>query len=288
MNTENDKTINTEENNQSSENDKITKHKNPFLLELRSVAVAFSMYSKIPMPEFKWNSADMKYHLIYFPLVGIVIGLMELLLIIIAPYLKMGSTLFSCIAMAIPFLITGGFHFDGFMDTCDALNSYQSREKKLEILKDPHIGAFAVISAITYVLLVFGFVTAIKSWAGLACICFAFPISRCLSGLSVINWKKAKSEGMVSISSQNTNRIPVTVSLILELLTCIAGIIWIDWKYGLAVIIAQAVIYFYYYIMSKTQFGGITGDLAGYFVTMAEGGSVIAVSILSMIMGYFS
>ena len=50
----------------------------------------------------------------------------------------------------IPILITGGFHIDGFMDTQDAINSYKPREKKLEILKDPHIGAFAVISLLAY------------------------------------------------------------------------------------------------------------------------------------------
>ena len=38
-----------------------------------------------------------------------------------------------------------GFHVDGFMDTMDALHSYQPRERKLEILKDSHIGAFSVI-----------------------------------------------------------------------------------------------------------------------------------------------
>ena len=36
-------------------------------------------------------------------------------------------------------------HMDGFLDTMDALNSYGSREKKLEILKDSRTGAFAVI-----------------------------------------------------------------------------------------------------------------------------------------------
>ena len=49
------------------------------------------------------------------------------------------------ITAAIPLVITGGFHVDGFMDTMDALCSNQGRERKLEILKDPHTGAFACI-----------------------------------------------------------------------------------------------------------------------------------------------
>ena len=48
--------------------------------------------------------------------------------------------------MAIPLMITGGFHVDGFMDTMDAFHSYQEKEQKLNILKDSHIGAFAAVS----------------------------------------------------------------------------------------------------------------------------------------------
>lgn len=48
----------------------------------------------------------------------------------------------------LPILLTGGIHMDGFMDTMDALHSYQDRERKLEILKDSHVGAFACLSLI--------------------------------------------------------------------------------------------------------------------------------------------
>ena len=44
------------------------------MIILKSFAVAFSMYSRIPMPRFKWDEKDMRYHLIFFPLVGAVIG----------------------------------------------------------------------------------------------------------------------------------------------------------------------------------------------------------------------
>ena len=39
----------------------------------------FSMYSKIPMPQFKWNDDDMKYMLVFFPWIGAVIGLLLML-----------------------------------------------------------------------------------------------------------------------------------------------------------------------------------------------------------------
>lgn len=57
-----------------------------------------------------------------------------------------------CVSGVFLLLITGGIHIDGYMDTMDAVHSYGNREKKLEILKDSHIGAFAVIMLVTYVL----------------------------------------------------------------------------------------------------------------------------------------
>ena len=43
-----------------------------------------------------------------------------------------------------------GIHLDGYADTIDAISSYGDREKKLQILKDPHTGAFAVIGLCVY------------------------------------------------------------------------------------------------------------------------------------------
>ena len=43
----------------------------------KSIAIAFSMYSKIPMPQFEWKEEDMRYSMCFFPFVGIVIGLLS-------------------------------------------------------------------------------------------------------------------------------------------------------------------------------------------------------------------
>ena len=91
--------------------------------------------------------------------------------------------------LAIPFLVTGGIHMDGFMDTMDAVHSYGDRTKKLEILKDPHLGAFAVICAAVYLLLYTGSMYEFcKNAQGKA---IFYPVlflssARVFSGLSVI------------------------------------------------------------------------------------------------------
>ena len=123
---------------------------------IKSFFIAFSMYSKIPMPQFQWKDEDMRYALCFFPWVGAVIGVLWYLWQWLCDRFTVGTLCYAAVGAAIPLLVTGGFHVDGFLDTCDALHSYQSRERKLEILKDSHIGAFAVIMLALYGLIFLG------------------------------------------------------------------------------------------------------------------------------------
>ena len=124
---------------------------------LRSIAMAFAMFSRIPMPRIEWKKENMRYMLCALPLVGAAIGLALALWVWVCLRLKMGQTLFAAGIALIPLLLSGGIHMDGFCDTADALSSHQSAERKKEILKDSHAGAFAVISFGMYMLGYFAF-----------------------------------------------------------------------------------------------------------------------------------
>ena len=100
----------------------------------RSLCVAFSMYSKIPMPQVEWTKESMQYCICFFPAVGAVIGAATLLWNMLVGAKLSGSLLFTAVLILIPVLITGGIHLDGLLDTADALSSYKTKEEKLEIL----------------------------------------------------------------------------------------------------------------------------------------------------------
>ena len=102
---------------------------------LKAMVIAFSIYSKIPVPQFEWKEEDMEYMMCFFPWIGGVIGLLFYGWAVLCEKLAIGNVCYALIAAAIPLMISGGFHVDGYMDTMDAFHSYQSREKKLEILK---------------------------------------------------------------------------------------------------------------------------------------------------------
>lgn len=239
---------------------------------LRSFCVAFSLYSKIPMPQFAWKKEDMQYQFIFFPWVGGVIGFVLLLWRWLTDYLELGHICYVLVGVAIPVLITGGFHLDGFLDTMDALHSYQSREKKLEILKDPHVGAFGIIMLAVYGLL---YISAFSELQGIALETWTmgFFLSRGLSAVAVLRFPGAKRDGMAHEFSEavsDKRKRWVCMGLYAEILLCVILMVWHQVILGLLLVGTALVTLAYYYGKTKKEFGGITGDTAGYFVAIVE------------------
>ncbi len=113
---------------------------------LQTIAVAFAMFSAVPVPQFDWNEKNMRYSLCAFPLVGVLCGVLWC----VCASLPLPAMVRAAGFCLIPVWVTGGIHLDGYADTCDALCSYGDTQKKLDILKDPHCGAFAVIRLCSY------------------------------------------------------------------------------------------------------------------------------------------
>ena len=149
---------------------------------VRSLVIAFAMYSKIPMPKVEWKTENMRFVLCFLPLVGAVLGLLWYILFRLLIYIGAGTTARSCLLTALPILLSGGIHVDGYMDTMDARNSWGSREKKLMILEDSHIGAFSVIMTIVYYLLMLASVSEVNAEYALIA-AFGFAYARSLISL---------------------------------------------------------------------------------------------------------
>ena len=162
-----------------------------------SFLIAFSMYSKIPMPQCEWNEENMAYAMCFFPWIGVAIGGVTWLWGMFGTYLGLSSAFYTVILTLIPWFLTGGIHLDGLLDTADAMSSWQERERRLEILKDSNSGAFAVITCVVYFMFYYGVYSQISARA-LAMIPFTFCLSRTLSGLAIVTFPKAKKTGSVS------------------------------------------------------------------------------------------
>ena len=130
-----------------------------------SCIIAFSTYSRIPMPQAAWTEENMRYTLAFFPLVGAAVGAVFWAVDALCSLLGFGCILRAALLTAVPAVVTGGIHLDGYCDTVDALASHAPKEKKLSILKDSNAGAFAVIWCCVWFLLYFALLTELESAA---------------------------------------------------------------------------------------------------------------------------
>lgn len=246
---------------------------------LRACIVAFAMYSKVPMPRVEWNETSMKYALCFFPLIGVVIGALELLYMEVSQIMGYGGVMRSCIMAVIPIIVTGGIHMDGYMDTMDALHSYQEKERKLEILKDVHIGAFAGIMLVSYYLVYVGGLSELNTREEGILLTIGFILSRTLSGLALVFFPAAKKTGTLYSFAVTADRNRVRFVLILWLIFSFLVGSFVDWKRWLGVGIANACLFLYYKWKSQKEFGGITGDLAGWFLALSELVTVVVICL---------
>ena len=90
---------------------------------IRSMIVAFSLYSKVPMPVFEWREEDLKHNLVFLPWVGALIGVIVYGISFLFDEMQIPLIFVTAIYSLVPLVITGGFHMDGFMDVQDALKS---------------------------------------------------------------------------------------------------------------------------------------------------------------------
>jgi len=251
---------------------------------LKSLCSAFLMYSRIPVPEIEWNEENRRYALCFFPLIGAVIGALLLFWKWLCFRLAVGQMLFAVVSVWISVLITGGIHLDGFCDVTDAKFSYASRERKLEIMADSHVGAFAVMYLGIYLLLQTGFYTEVDSVQTAGIISCGFILSRALSGLSAVLFRSAKKQGTLQsfVLPAHRNITIITLSMII-LLSCI-GMVLISSVQGICCAVISGVIFWYYRRFAYKTFGGITGDTAGWFLQICEMGILVSAILSEKIM----
>ena len=235
------------------------------------------------MPRFEWKDRDMACSLAFFPLIGVVIGAVICLVNIPQQMQTVPAAVRVMLTLLVPLAITGGFHLDGFMDTEDALRSWAGREKRLEIMQDPHIGAFAVIGllrcmlilacAVTYILLYEPFRPEI-----IVIFSFVFVTGRCLSAITSLQFKKARADGMLHAETSGTGK-GVMLCLGVWLLLSVSLMLYLDAVCGAAVLAAFGLYTVYYRYAAYRSFGGVTGDTAGHFLVSAE---TVAAAVLAI------
>lgn len=253
---------------------------------LRSCNLCFSMYCKLPTFRTRWDPADMRYVLCFFPLVGLAEGALLLLWVTLCRQFTLTGLLQGAVLAVLPLLFTGGIHMDGLCDVADALGSHQSRERMLEILKDSRCGAAALMTCGGYIALHTGLGGQLMATETAGYCLLLLPVmSRCLSGLCAATLPNARGDGLLfTFTSAGHTR---TVRLVLALLTalCAAGLLAIDITAGAWMLACAGAVLVYYVLMSRRKFGGVTGDLAGFFLQLCELGMLAGLACAQLMGG---
>lgn len=236
----------------------------------RALLAAFSVYSVIPMPQFEWDENVTRNAICFFPFVGVVCGGIYIAWCFAAESLGIGAALFAAVSVSLPILLTGGIHLDGFIDTVDAISSHRDRERRLEIMKDPNCGAFAVIYCGVYLLLSFGIYHELFSVKAEKAAGAVFVISRILSAFCAVTLPNARKSGMLADFTGNVRRHSCVIWLTLLLLIFGGSAAAAFSVLGVTALLLMLFTALVYRRMTLKLFGGVTGDTAGFLLCSAE------------------
>ncbi|MCR4747352.1 MAG: adenosylcobinamide-GDP ribazoletransferase [Clostridiales bacterium] len=231
-----------------------------------ALTMCFSMFCAIPSPFKKWDEEAKNHILIFLPLVGAVIGGIWAAVAYLLRLTSLPGTICAAILTAVPFLLTGGIHFDGFLDVTDAVKSCRSVEERVKILKDPNVGSFAVLYAIILIMTQFALFAGAKADANVFALLLIPVISRSAAALCVTTMKPL---GTSEYNKENPSKTPQAITLAVILAACVAaGFIFLG-RYGF-VSVAVLAGYCLPLLRAVKSLKGISGDISGYALTIAE------------------
>ena len=233
-----------------------------------------SMFCAIPCPMKIWDENARDKQLLFLPFIGAEIGLLWFAMAKLCLFLNIPIFLTAFILAVYPFVISGYIHLDGFMDVTDAVKSYRNLEKRRDILKDSHVGAFAVIGCIILFIGQFAVFASMKL-TNAAALVFIPIVSRCCSSLVLNTFKKISESQYVGVSKSKGQIVVLTAQLLLILVLSFI----VCGKKAIAVL---AVIAGYALALSKAykSLEGVNGDVAGYALTTSEFCGVLVLALL--------
>ena len=228
---------------------------------IRAFFMCLGMFTSIPCPYRPWDEDARDWMLVMLPVVGLVVGALWFGLLQLSDVLI--PMIHSAMIVALPWLLTGFIHLDGYMDTCDAMLSWRPLEKRLEILKDSHTGAYAVVGLA--VLALFSYDAARSGAVDERLLIFIPVISRCGSAFSVLTLRPIGHSQYAEMQGRAAQRMAVVVMWAVAMAVCA---LWLG-RVAIA-LLAETVAYAVAMTWVYRTLKGVSGDVAGFALTVSE------------------
>lgn len=243
--------------------------------------MALSMFTILPTPYVEWDDDGVKNMMKFYPVIGIIVGGIWGIVYYLLNLINISIILKSIVIMLVPFVVTGMLHLDGFMDVCDAILSRRDREEKLRILKDSRTGAFAVISLLMLFFLQFGGIYSIVEKGIKFYLLILIPIvSRSVVAYFLLSRTTIKESTLGAYFKKGTNTIDLIIMGISLIIILVISFIIIK-VYGV-ILIGLIILGITWAVEKcKREFGGISGDVAGFALVIGEVIGILSLGIMS-------
>ena len=241
----------------------------------RAFTMCQSMFCAIPFPGNRWDEKARDKMLLFLPVVGLEMGAIWAALAWLCGFLELPVLIKGLILAVYPYLVAGFIHLDGYMDVTDAVKSCRSLERRREILKDSHVGAFAVIGVVLLMLAQFACFASVPEEADYRILLFVPAVSRCGSSLAVTVLKPMNTS---QYAAQKKPGSHVVVLVVMTAVFVAAGFLLCG-KYGF---VLPGCLAGYGLALRKAykSLEGMNGDISGYALTLGE---LCAAAVLAIV-----
>ena len=230
------------------------------------IPLALVLLTRLPLPRLpKHVFARQAASAWAFPVVGLVIGTLACGVGSVVLGLGLPPAAVAGVMLAVLIMTTGAMHEDGLADTADGLWGGFTRERRLEIMKDSHIGTYGVLALFVVQLLRFTGLAGLIAGGGLWTVLLAPVYSRAL--MPVLMWALPNARGSGLSQSVGAPRA----------LTCGIGlaiaigpaVMWLGavalWPLLISTLVVLALA-----LTARAKIGGQTGDILGASQQLAE------------------
>ena len=230
--------------------------------------MCMTMFCAIPCPFHDWDDESRPLMTLFLPYVGLWIGCLWALTSFVLRFLGVPAILSGAVLCAFPIIITGGMHMDGFLDVTDAVRSWRDVSERRRILKDPHVGSFAVVDTVILLIIQFAAFASVREDANIFSLILIPAASRCAAALAVTLLRPISESEYSGAYRKGIKSSHIVFLAITAVLTVALGFVFLG-KYGF---VSLAVIAGYLLYMRRAfrSLDGMSGDISGYALTFGE------------------
>ena len=223
------------------------------------IAACLGFFTRLPAARLGFGEANFAEALWAAPVAGAIVGVLAGIAFAIGDWLGLPPSLAAIVALAAAILVTGSLHEDGVADIADGFGGGNTRERKLEIMKDSRNGTFGVVALVIVLLARWAAIGAAgASGNALVALVAAHAASRALLPGFMQMVKPAKPEGLAAGIGQISGNVSLAAAGLGVLALLLLGP-----AAAIAAIVCLALLFAAAKWLTESQIGGQTGDVLG-------------------------